>query len=199
LLAYVFWHRPEPSVEQATYEHALEHFHRSLAHRPPAGLRTSASLRAPELPWLGSAPGYEDWYLLDDWTSVGVLEEAAVSRGHVSAHDGVASRAGLGTGAVYRLIEGHPELGDTRLAVWVERPAGHEHLSLEALLGDGLDPAAGCLWRRCLTLGPAPELCLLATADPVLGTVCPPAGVGPQRLPGGWTARAFAREALWRD
>jgi hypothetical protein len=192
VLAYIFWHRPEPTVEQAAYEHALEQFHRSLAHRPPVGLRASGALRAPELPWLGSAPGYEDWYLLDDWAAVGVLEEAAVSHGHVTAHDGVASRAGPGTGAVYRLIEGHPQLPNTRLAVWVERPAGHEYLSLEALLGDGMDPAASCLWRRCIALGPAPELCLLTTAES-------PAGVGPQRLPGGWTAHAFAREALWHD
>jgi hypothetical protein len=120
-----------------------------------------------------------------------VLEEAAVSQGHVSVHEKLASRSQLATGAVYRLVEGRPELAGARLAVWVERPRGHERPSLEALLGDGMNPAAGCLWRRCLGLGPAPELCILASEAP--------AGVGAERLPAGWTATTSARAALWHD
>ncbi len=204
MLAYLSWHRPAPGVDAAAFERALEQFHRSLAHRAPSGFRGSATFRAVELPWLapagegapdgdtdtGTEAGYEDWYLLDDWAALGVLEEAAVSRGHVSSHDRVASLAGISTGAVYRFLEGHAGLEETHVAVWVARCSGHEHASLSALLGDGMDPAVDGLWRRCLGLGPAPEFCLLASEAA--------AGVAPARLPKGWTATILEREALWR-
>jgi hypothetical protein len=197
MLAYISWHRAAPQVESSAYEQALERFHRSLAHRPPSGFRGSATFRVAELPWLasdepggrGDRAGYEDWYLLDDWAAVGVLEEAAVSRGHLTAHDRVASLAGVATGAVYRLIEGRARLDGTAVAVWVSRSPGHEHPSLAALLGDGMDPVLGGLWRRCLGLGPAPEFCLLASEAPP--------GVAPSRLPAGWSADVLARDVIW--
>jgi hypothetical protein len=212
MLAYLSWHRAAAGVEQATYERALERFHRSLAHRPPSGYRGSTAFRVAELPWLasnageggdggqagrpaagkGARPeraGYEDWYLLDDWAAVGVLEEAAVSRGHLTAHDRVAALAGTATGSVYRLIEGSARLDRAGVAVWVSRPPGHEHPSLAALLGDGMEPDRGGLWRRCLGLGPAPEFCLLAAEAPP--------GVAPSRLPAGWSAITSARDVLW--
>jgi hypothetical protein len=196
VLAYLSWHRPAPTVDPDAYERALEQFHRSLAHRPPSGFRGSATFRAAELPWLVSpgessprhGAGYEDWYLLDDWAALGVLEEAAVARGHVTAHDRLASLAAMATAAVYRFLEGHPGLDETRLAVWVARSRGHADPSLAALLGDGMDPTAGGLWRRCLGLGPAPEFCLLASEVP--------AGVAPTRLPRGWSATTMTRERL---
>jgi hypothetical protein len=198
VLAYLSWHRPAPTVEAAAYERALEQFHRSLAHRAPSGFRGSATFHAAELPWLAAAEqaapeergGYEDWYLLEDWAALGVLEEAAVSRGHVSAHDKIASLSGVSTGAVYRFLEGHAGMLETHVAVWVARSHGHEHASLSALLGDGMNPAVDGLWRRCLGLGPAPEFCLLASEAV--------AGVAPSRLPKGWTAATVERRALWR-
>ena len=196
MLAYLSWHRAAPGVEPAAYEQALERFHRSLSHRPPSGFQGSATFRAAELPWLGrdeasssaDGGGYEDWYLVDDWAAIGVLEVAAASRGHLTAHEAVASLAGAAAGAVYRLIEGHGRLEETRVAVWVAPLRGHEHPSLAALLGDGMDPLGGGVWRRCLGLGPAPELCVLA------GEV--PPGVAPSRLPPGWTAKSSGREPL---
>jgi hypothetical protein len=212
VLAYLSWHRAAAGVEQPAYEQALERFHRSLAHRPPSSFRGSAAFRVAELPWLAANPGeaggggqasrpragegvrseragYEDWYLLDDWAAVGVLEEAAVSRGHFTAHDRVAGLAGTATGSVYRLIEGCARLDGASIAVWVSRAPGHEHPSLAALLGDGMEPELGGLWRRCLGLGPAPEFCLLAAEAP--------SGVAPSRLPAGWSAIASARDVLW--
>jgi hypothetical protein len=202
VLAYLSWHRPAPGVDARAYEGALEQFHRSLAHQAPSGFRGSATFRLRELPWLASprrdglggggevAGGYEDWYLLEDWAALGVLEEAAVSYGHVEAHDRIASLAGVSTGAVYRFLEGYAGLDEGPVAVWVARAGGHEHPSLSALLGDGMDPAVDGLWRRCLGLGPAPEFCLLASEAS--------AGVAPTRLPQGWTATLLGREALWR-
>jgi len=194
MLAYVFWHRPAADAERGAYEQALERFHRSLAHRPPSGYRGSAASRLPELPWLAPPAGateaaaYEDWYLLEDWSAVGVLEEAAVSRGHVTAHAAAAARTVVAAGAVYRLVEGRARL-DAERAVWVGHKPGHEPPSLSALLGDGMDVERDGLWRRCLVLGPAPEHCVLAGEAP--------AGAAPTRLPDGWSARVLARETVW--
>jgi hypothetical protein len=197
MLAYLSWHRPAPQVTRDTYEAALRGFHRSLSHRPPSGFKGSASLVASDLPWLEGAVdgadtgGYEDWYLLDGWSALGVLEEAAIGRGHLTSHDAVAKLAGPATGSVYRLCEGQARLGEARSAVWVTRERGHRSPEIADLLGDGLDPMTGSLWRRCVGLGPAPEYCLLATE--------PPSGTASARLPAGWEARTYSREILRVD
>jgi len=201
MLAYLSWHRPASAAQRDAYEQALKRFHASLAHQPPSGFRGSASFRADELPWRGrqdvaddpddGGAGYEDWYLVEDWAALGVLEEAAVARGHTSAHEHVAALAGEATGAVYRLVEGHANLHEARVAAWVVPARGlgrRGRPSLEALLGDGMDPNTGALWRRCLGLGLAPEYCLLAPEVP--------AGIAHSRLPAGWVATVTAREPL---
>jgi hypothetical protein len=199
MLAYLFWHRPAAGVARAAYERELLRFHRSLAHRPPSGFRGSIAFRAPQLPWVDATGegsdggGYEDWYLLESWSAVGVLEEAALARGHVSAHDAVARRLAAGTGSVYRLREGGVGLAEVRVSVWVSRPTGAEVLGLAELLRDGIDPQASSLWRRCLALGPAPELCLLGADPEALGERT---GVAPGRLPAGWSATVHPREPL---
>ena len=115
MLAYVFWHRPREGTPAEEYERALETFHRSLDRQPPAGMSALASYRlsalpwqasdrsaggdAPEVPGVGAAtaglapPAYEDWYLVADYASLGVLNEAAAGRGHRSPHDEVATMA----------------------------------------------------------------------------------------------------------
>jgi hypothetical protein len=190
MLAYLLWHRPADGVERETYEHSCERFHRSLHHSPPAGFRGSAVLRLAECPWLASPQDatYEDWYLLDDFTALGVLNEAAVAHGHRSAHDGVARRFGSGAGGLYGLLEGHADLADAPRAVWVSRPPGEPRGELAQLLADGIDPAHASLWRRALVFGPAPEYCLIAPE--------PSQGVSPTRLPSGWRAQAVERALL---
>ncbi len=189
MLAYVFWHRPADGVEREAYERSLVHFQRSLTARPPHGFRGSACYRALELPWLGGRAGYEDWYLVDDFAAVGVLNEAVVGRGHRTAHEAAARRSRDGTGGMYRLFEGAPDVADARVAVWVQRPPGASAPGLGALLGDGMDPAHAGLWQRQLALGPAPEHCVLAPE--------PPLGVAPTRLPRGWSAVVAPREPVW--
>jgi hypothetical protein len=202
MLAYLLWHRPADGIEPEAYERACAHFHRSLRHSPPAGFRGSAVYRAGELPWLAGG-GYEDWYFLEDFTALGVLNEAAVAHGHRGAHDELARRFGAGAGGLYGLLEGHPDLEGAPLAVWVARPPVAGRLGdgsaanvsrsgrppLGELLGDGMDPQHTSLWRRALVFGPAPEYCLL--------TGEPPAGVAPTRLPEGWHALTSARALLW--
>jgi hypothetical protein len=197
VLAYVFWHRPLQGDRREAYEQSLIAFHRSLAHRLPVGTRASATFRVAEPPLAAGpagedGPAYEDWYLVDDFAALGVLNEAAVGRGHRTSHDDVARRFGFGAGGLYGLIEGDPcaaALGRATLAVWIAKPPGSTRRALAELLGDGIDPATASLWRRQLVLGPAPEFCLLAPEAP--------AGVAPARLPEGWKARAVAREPLW--
>ncbi len=205
MLAYVFWHRPRDPGAVAAYEEALVTFHRSLARSLPVGTKASASFRVAQLPWLGSTAfeaegastggtdgGYEDWFLVEDFAALGVLNEAAVGRGHRSSHDEAAHRFGVGAGGLYALIEGEPcaqALGEATTAVWVARPAGSERRGLGDLLGDGMQPEHASLWRRQLVFGPAPEFCLL-TAEV-------PPGVGPARLPEGWSATVLDREVLW--
>jgi hypothetical protein len=198
MLAYVFWHRPLDDTAVEAYEHAELAFHRSLAHAPPSGFQGSAVFRVAGLPWFEGA-GYEDWYFVEDYTALGVLNMAAVGHGHRTAHDGIAHRFGAGAGGLYGLIEGHPPVGfgvfgAESAAVWVARAPGIERRALGELLGDGMDSQYAGLWRRQLVFGPAPEFCLLSGNRAKLGL---PAGVAPSRLPTGWTATVFEREALW--
>ena len=187
MLAYVFWHRPADAVATADYEEALRRFHRSLAARPPGGFWGSVTLRAPACGWLGG-DAYEDWYVIEDFGALGVLNEAAIGRGHRSAHDDAARRAGPGTGAIFRLLEGSPAPVAARIAVWIDKPRGLENPLLAPLLGDGMDVSRAGLWQRQLALGPSPEYCLLAAEAPD--------GIGPERLARGWTATVTAREPL---
>jgi len=188
MLAYVFWHRPAPGVESETYADAVARFHRSIAARPPAGFVASSSFRAPPPNWLGEEPAFEDWYVVEDFAALGVLGEAAVGRGHRSAHDAAARQAGPATAGLYRLLEGAPSLAAVRLAVWIETPRGVESPLLAALLGDGMDAEHAGLWQRQLALGPAPEYCVLAATTP--------SGVRPTRLPRGWRATIAERSPL---
>jgi hypothetical protein len=195
VLAYVFWHRPRPGTPSDDYEHALLGFHRSLARTPPVGLRCSAAFRATEIPWLpGPERGYEDWYVVDDFAALGVLNEAAVGRGHRSAHDRAAHYTGDAAGGLYRLLEGDTAIawdeGERCDAIWVAPAAGsgERERGLGELLGDGMNPASASLWRRLLVLGPAPEYCLIAREAS--------AGVASTRLPDGWSARTVPREVL---
>jgi hypothetical protein len=158
---------------------------------PPAATATPSpapTTTSPASDPASGSPAYEDWYLVDDWSALGVLEEAAVSRGHFSAHDAIAAHTDAGAGAVYRLQEGSARPQAAIAAVWVTARRGHAAPSLGELLGDGMDPERDGLWRRCLVLGPAPEYCVLAGE--------PPAGVASSRLPSGWIATTLAREVV---
>jgi hypothetical protein len=194
VLAYLFWHRPREGADVERYEQAQLAFHRSLARSAPAGMRGSTISRVDSLPYgdqQEAGPAYEDWYLLEDFAALGVLGEAAVGRGHRTAHDHAASSFGTGAAGLYGLIEGESvdrEIRSATVAVWVARPVGSNPGTCAELLGDGSEPGHASVWRRQLVLGAAPEFCVLA--DEV------PTGVAPERLPAGWQARTIRREAL---
>jgi hypothetical protein len=188
VIAYVFWHRPAVGTEAAAYDAAQVHFHHSLAAHPPGGFVGSACLRA-QLPWLGDGgAGYEDWYVLEDFAALGVLNEAAVGRGHATAHDAAARTMGDGTGSVYRLLDGFPSFAAVRLATWITPASGRADPLLEDFLVDGMAAQEAMLWRRQLALGPAPELCLLS------GELSD--GARDTRLAAGWSATVAPRMPL---
>jgi hypothetical protein len=179
VLAYVFWHRAAVAAAGGDYEDACRRFHHGLAAHRPGGLVSTACLRAEDLSWLGDGgPGLEDWYIVEDFAALGVLNEAAVGRGHVSAHERAARLMGEGTGSIYRLLDGEPELSSVRVAAWITPARGHDVSLFDDFLADGMERFGASLWRRQLALGPAPELCLLAAHTPD--------GVRTTRLPSGW-------------
>lgn len=208
MLAYVFWHLPAEGVAIDGYERAQLAFQRSLARTPPFGFRGSAVFRIRAFPWrLGDggtdrpdeeaarapARAYEDWYLVEDFAALGVLNEAAVGRGHRTSHDRAAKGLGNGTAGLYRLIEGEvssarPVAGCPH-ATWVSPAAGSKAGELGALLGDGIEGDGASLWQRQLVLGPGPEFCVLSREDPL--------GVAPTRLAADWSARSVSHDALF--
>jgi hypothetical protein len=134
VLAYLFWHVRSAGVTRGVYEARLRSFHASLEVE-------SASFRLDLLPFRAE-PGYEDWYLVEDWAQLGSMNVAAVDPVHRGSHEGVASLSANGWGAVYQLVHGEPT--PPLAARWQpERPGEAESV-----------------WQRQLVLGPAPEFCV---------------------------------------
>lgn len=151
-LAYVFWHQPRPDVGTEEYESALRAFHARLADAEVPGFLGSWSVRASTVPWLGGGAGYEDRYLVADFTALGELSMAAVAGGQQASHDAAAASAVDGTAGLYRLISGDVQRQATS-ASWFGKPAG---VAYPDFLAD-LDIGGSALWQRQLTLGPTPE------------------------------------------
>src|ERR671910_293762 len=104
VLAYLFWHRPSPDA--ADYERRLAEFAKSVVF-------------AVDVPWMGQS--YEDWYVVEDWTALGVLNASAVDSSHRPEHDAVARDAAKGAGGVFRFLEGELALEDVGAAGWSAR------------------------------------------------------------------------------
>jgi hypothetical protein len=158
VLAYLFWHQPAAGTND--YERRLVDFHARLRADPPAGFAGSAAFRV-DVPWMGQS--YEDWYLVEDWAALGVLNAAAVDAAHKRDHDAVARDAAAGAGGVYRLLGGELALEDVGDATWSAKPPD---------ASPGPDQA---VWQRQMVLGPAPEYCLLKRAPGHVSRVVPPA------------------------
>jgi len=160
VLAYLFWHRPAADVEG--YERRLAEFHDRLRADPPAGFAGSVAFRV-DVPWLGV--GYEDWYVVEDWSALGVLNAAAVDAAHRAEHDAVAGDAAHGVGGVYERRSGELPLDAAGAADWAAKPLGEPYAGWEASRTKALDPTRFALWQRQLVLGPAPEYCLLSPGE----------------------------------
>jgi hypothetical protein len=183
MLAYIFWHWPYPRVETADYERDQLAFQRALAAARPGGFLESAIYRTAGAPWLPvGRSAYEDWYLVDDFGSLGPLNDAVVAAVARAAHDRAAAGAEAGTGALYRLRAGQPRLDVALVANWITKPREMTYVDFDAGLVELLAGPAVSLWRRQMVLGPAPEFCLLAPSE--------------LELPAGLTGPVVNRERL---
>jgi hypothetical protein len=160
VLAYVFWHWKNAAVTAADYEARLRAFHAALAAEPPRGFHGSFCVALSHAPWAAEGmDAYGDWYFIDDFAALGVLNQAAVSGGAAGPHDEAAEAAAGGTAGVYGLRLGTALL-PPRHACWLSKPAGMHYDELFSTLGPVVEETRGALWMRQMTLGPAPEFSL---------------------------------------
>ena len=122
MLAYLFWHWPRTDVEPGRYADALLAFHRALSAAPPPGFRGSRVLEVAGAPWVPGPIALEDWYLVDDFTALGALNEAAISGPRRDPHDGAARMAQGGAGGVYRRVREGLATAPAQ-ASWFGKPA----------------------------------------------------------------------------
>jgi hypothetical protein len=163
VIAYVFWHRRSPGIDDRSYADLLRRFHRILAAHPTPGFLGSYSYRLSAAPWLpGHETAYEDWYLLENSAAIDPLNDGAVSAPRQADHDQVAMRAGSGSGGLYRLRRGNPELQSAAFTAWFAKPEGMTYDQLYAALEPVIARESAALWGRQMVLGAAPEFCLQA-------------------------------------
>ena len=167
MLAYVFWHWPRPETDGADYRARLGRFHRSLAGSAPAGYRGSRVFSLASAPWAATGRGVsgavlEDWYFIDDFTALGVLNEAAVSAAHRAVHDEAAAHAAGGAAGVYKLCT--VRAAAPAIAVRFGKPPELSYPGLFERIPPGVE-----LWQRQMTLGPDPEFCALAAREDDFG------------------------------
>ena len=180
MLAYVFWHAPAPGTERRAYEARLAAFHAALRAEPPAGFAGSVAAAIDASPVPGGAHRYEDWYLVADWTALGALNAAAVEGARRGPHDAAAALAADGAAGVYAPLRGDAVPPSRPHAAWLVKPAGLAYEAFLAGLGDGHD----AVWQRQMTLGPAPEFCVLGDALPRLPY--PAAAIGRRPVAGAY-------------
>jgi hypothetical protein len=176
MLAYVFWHWPQTTVDPQSYLAHLESFHRTLAANKPDGFQRSVVFRIEEADWLATrGPAYEEWYLLDDSAAMDPLNDAAVSGACEQPHNLVAREADGGTAGLYRLRSAEEVFNEARFAVWLAKPDGVSYRAFYAALAPLTAQPHAALWGRQMTLGPTTEFCLHSQT--------------PVQLPAGYTGR----------
>lgn len=167
-LSYTFWHRPQAGVSPEGYERDLALFHERLAMLGAGqipGYQASYTLRVPALPWQ-SSPGYEDWYLIDGYESLGVLAGAAVDETRLERHDALAGAVLDGTGGLYGLRAGTAPPAENSWVGWGRKRPGVSYAELFSDLESRVETGSlTAVWQRQLVLGPAPEFRLEGPAS----------------------------------
>lgn len=161
MLAYVFWHWPQSTIEPDTYVDHLIDFHQTLASNKPAGFQESVVFRVRGASWLNTNDEvYEEWYLVDNSAALDPLNNAAVSGVCEEPHNRIAREAADGTGGLYRLRAGEEELSEAKCVIWLSKPAGVSYKHFYATLQPLTSQPGVALWGRQMTLGPTTEFCI---------------------------------------
>lgn len=167
-LAYAFWHAPL-GTPGSGYERALAGFHTSLADDPPKGFQSSWTWSLPSPAWFQHAPRcYLDWYLVEDFSALAALNEAAVSGSRQGPHDRAAGLAGYGTAGLYRLLAGEPTAAPSTTLVFAAKPRGTAYGEALTAACAAAEQAGGSAWQRQMTLGPGLEYVIAAPRAPGL-------------------------------
>jgi hypothetical protein len=160
-LAYVFWHWPRPEIKRAAYEAKLGSFLSTLNSNRPSGMTEATSFRVESLPWASSQSSiYEDWYEVESFSALEVLNDAAVSGQAREPHDSVAGDYMKGTGGIFKRIGGNLPLREARYSAWIEKPIGPSYQSYYEGLAKITGSRRTDLWRRQMVLGPSPQFCV---------------------------------------
>lgn len=184
MLAYVFWHWPQPAIDRGTYLDHLSDFHRTLNANKSTGFQHSVVFRISGAGWLNTTgEAYEEWYLLDDSAAMDRLNEAAVSGVCEEPHNRVARNAADGTGGLYRFRAGHEDLTQSRFARWLSKPEGVSYPDFFTALQPLTSQQGTGLWGRQMTLGPTTEFCIHS-----------PTRI---QLPSNYTAQSIPLELVW--
>jgi hypothetical protein len=184
MLAYVFWHWPQSSIDRGAYLEHLADFHRTLAANKPSGFQRSVVFRISGANWLSTrGEVFEEWYLLDDSAAMDDLNDAAVSGVCEEPHNRVAREAANGTGGLYRFRDGAEDLARSKHATWLGKPAGVSYKDFYAALQPLTSQPGVGLWGRQMTLGPTTEFCIHSSS--------------PIELPPNFTGHKIFLELIW--
>jgi hypothetical protein len=162
MLAYVFWHWPRADHIVGEYERGQRAFHEALAQSAPLRFLRSFVYRLEgRAEWLGGAPAYMDWYLVDGSAALDPLNVAAVSGVCEAPHARVAQGMAAGAGSLLGLYNGRADVAAARHITFATKPRTMSYANFKVEMG-GL-PVSG-MWRRQMVLGPTPEFALLSAA-----------------------------------
>lgn len=166
MLAYIFWHSARQGVVSPAYRNKLIAFHGALNTHRPAGFLGSASFAVSDCPWLPPGELFEDWYFIEDFAALGILNQSAVTGPLQEPHHEVAWLAGFGSGGLYRLIDLSPQddvpgrVAAARWRCWLSKPQGRSYQDFHEQLRNLAEPGRAAIWQRQLVLGPALEYCI---------------------------------------